>query len=128
MVSDVGFNPYTSCLVTHDELVKMEPELVRGIVQASVRGWQEYLQKPEATNQAIHKLNKEMSEDVLAFGVQELKPLVEDVVAKEHGIGHMSLERWQTLVDQLVEIDQLKAGSLKTAELFTTEFLKPAKK
>ncbi len=128
MVSDVGFNPYTSCLVTHDELVKQEPELVRGMVQASVRGWQEYLKKPESTNQAIHKLNKEMSPEVLAFGVQELKPLVEDAVAKEHGIGHMSVARWQALVDQLIEIDQLKAGSVKTPELFTTEFLKQAAK
>lgn len=128
MVSDVGFNPYTSCLISHDEFVKSEPELVRGMVQASIRGWQRYLQQPAATNQAIHKLNKEMPEEVLAFGVQELQPLVEDPVAKEHGVGHMSLERWQTLVEQLIEIDQLKADSVKVADLFTTEFLSPPAK
>lgn len=125
MVSDVGFNPYTSCLIAHDETVKQDPELVRKIVQASVKGWAQYLKEPLETNNAIHKLNAEMSDDVLAFGVTELKPLVEDTAAKGHGIGHMTQERWQTLVDQLVEIDQLKADKVKTSELFTTEFLKP---
>lgn len=125
MVSDVGFNPYTSCLIAHDDTVKQTPELVRSIVQASVKGWEQYLKDPAQTNQAIHKLNQEMSLEVLAFGVQELKPLVEDPVAKEHGIGHMSLERWQTLVDQLIEIEQLQPDKVNVAELFTTEFLKP---
>lgn len=124
MVSDVGFNPYTSCLIAHDETVKSDPELLRGMVRASVRGWRQYLQAPAETNAAIHKLNKEMSLEVLAFGVKELQPLVEDAVAKEHGLGHMSLERWQTLVGQLIEIEQLKADKVQVSELFTTEFLK----
>ena len=124
MVSDVGFNPYTSCLIAHDEAVKSDPGLLRGMVQASVRGWRQYLKAPAETNAAIHKLNKEMSLEVLAFGVTELQPLVEDAVAKEHGLGHMSLERWQTLVGQLVEIEQLKADKVQVSELFTTEFLK----
>ena len=128
MVSDEGFNPYTSCLMTHDDLVKNDPELARKVVQASIKGWQHYLAEPTNTNEFIHSLNKEMSLDALAFGVKELKPLVEDTVTKANGIGHMGLERWQTLVDQLVDIGQLAPDKVKTSDLFTTEFLKPADK
>jgi NitT/TauT family transport system substrate-binding protein len=128
LVSDEGFNPYTSCLITHDEIVKQDPELARKIVQASIQGWQKYLAEPTPTNELIHSLNKEMSLEVLAFGAQELKPLVEDPVTKQHGLGHMGLERWQTLVDQLVEIGQLAPDKVKTSDLFTTEFLKASDK
>jgi len=127
-VSDEGFNPYTSCLMTHDDIVKNDPELARKVVQASIKGWQHYLAEPTKTNEFIHSLNKEMSLDALAFGVKELKPLVEDTVTKAQGIGHMGLERWQTLVDQLVDIGQLDADKVKTSDLFTTEFLKPDEK
>lgn len=128
LVSDEGFNPYTSCLITHDDTVKKDPELARKFVQASIKGWQQYLTEPTKTNELIHSLNKEMSLDALAFGVEKLKPLVEDTVTKAQGIGHMGLERWQTLVDQLVEIGQLAPDKVKTSDLFTTEFLKPSEK
>ncbi len=128
LVSDVGFNPYTSCLIGHDETVKSDPALVRHVVQASIKGWKQYLAEPTKTNELIHSLNKEMSLDALAFGVEQLKPLVEDTVTKSQGIGHMGLERWQTLVDQLVEIGQLAPDKVKTSDLFTTEFLKPDEK
>lgn len=128
LVSDEGFNPYTSCLFTHDDIVKKDPELARKVVQASIKGWQQYLAEPTKTNELIHSLNKEMSLDALAFGVEKLKPLVEDTVTKAQGLGHMGLERWQTLVDQLVEIGQLAPDKVKTSDLFTTEFLKPDQK
>lgn len=128
LVSDEGFNPYTSCLITHDDTVKQDPALARKVVQASLKGWQQYLSDPTKTNELIHSLNKEMSLDALAFGVEKLKPLVDDTVTKAQGIGHMGLERWQTLVDQLVEIGQLAPDKVKTSDLFTTEFLKPSEK
>jgi NitT/TauT family transport system substrate-binding protein len=127
MVSESGFNPYTSCLITHEELIKEDPELVGKIVAASVKGWQEYLKDPVATNEHIHSLNKDqMPLDVLAFGAKELKPLVEDAVAQKEGIGHMSLERWQKLVDQLVETELIKADQVKASEAFTDQFLPKA--
>ena len=32
MLADAGYNPYTSCLVTRDELVRRSPDLVRRVV------------------------------------------------------------------------------------------------
>lgn len=127
-VADAGFNPYSSCLITHDDLVTENPELVQKMVSASIKGWQQYLKDPVKTNEYIHSINKEqMSLEILAFGVEELKELVEDADAKEHGIGTMNLKRWQELVSQLEDTELIKAGQVKPSDAFTDQFLKAGK-
>jgi len=39
MVSDIGFNPYASVLITTEKTILEQPDLVRSIVSASVAGW-----------------------------------------------------------------------------------------
>lgn len=123
MVSDAGFNPYTSVLVTNESLVKEKPEVVRGMVEASVRGWERYLESPEETNRHIHRLNPELELEILTMGAVELKPLVWDAVARRERMGHMSLERWELLLNQMVEIELLKPDTVHAGQAFTAEFL-----
>jgi len=123
MLSDLGFNPYTSLLFTHDDQLREDPELVRKLVAASVRGWETYLQSPDRTNQYIHKVNPEMDRDILDYGAETLTPLVLDSTSEQKGIGTMSRSRWQTLADQLIESDQLKASEAHVERAFTTRFL-----
>jgi NitT/TauT family transport system substrate-binding protein len=123
MVADLGFNPYTSLLFTSDTVVENQAELVRKMVTASVRGWTRYLESPEETNRAIHRVNPEMELDILAFGAEALRPLVLDDEARQRGIGTMSRERWQTLANQLIEIGRLKSERAQVDEAFTTRFL-----
>ena len=123
MVSDLGFNPYTSTLFAHEALPKEDPELVQTMVTASIRGWAKYIESPEETNRAIHQVNPQMDLDILAFGAKEIAPLVLDEDAKEHGIGTMSHKRWQTLAEQLIETDQLKPGQVEVERAYTTRFL-----
>lgn len=116
MVSELGFNPYTSVLITRAEVIAQQPDLVRRMVEACRLGWQKYLADPEPTNAHIHSLNPEMSLDILAFGAQQLKPLCEP------GLGEMTLERWRTLTEQLVEAEALKPGAVDPAKAFDTRF------
>jgi len=44
MVSDLGFNPYTSVLFCHADTIRDQPEMVRNMVSASIRGWEKYLE------------------------------------------------------------------------------------
>jgi hypothetical protein len=49
--------------------------------------------------------------------------------AARSGPGAMRAERWQALIDQLVEIDALKAGTVKAEDAYTLKYLpSPAKK
>ena len=123
MVSDLGFNPYTSVLITTPEVIKTRPELVTAMVRASIAGWQKYLDDPSRTNQAIHERNEEMGLPILAFGAKELQELcsTEDTPRKQ--LGQMSEARWKTLLDQLVEVEAIKPGAVNVSETFTNRFL-----
>lgn len=126
MVSELGFNPYTSVLITRPELIRTSPDLVRRMVVASVRGWQKYLDDPQRGNQAIHQRNEEMGLPILAYGARELRRLcVTDEVPRER-LGRMTVERWRQLAAQLVETGAIEADKLEIGQVFTNRFL-PAK-
>lgn len=128
MVSELGFNPYTSVLITSGETIRQQPELVARMVRASVRGWRKYLNEPDETNRAIHEQNPQMDLDILAYGVNALRPLCLPDGLPDERLGQMTAERWQTLADQLLEIEAVKRREpLNVDVAFTTEFLKPRK-
>jgi NitT/TauT family transport system substrate-binding protein len=121
LVSDIGFNPYASVLITTEKVIKEKPELVRSVVSASLAGWERYLADPAATNAAIHEMNKEMSPAILEFGAQEMRPLC----ATAEGVPFcgMTPDRWQLLVSQIEEIEDIPKGSVKPEECFIIQFL-----
>ncbi len=123
MVSDLGFNPYSSMLFTSERVLADDPQLVRRMVAASARGWKKYLESPEESNRQIHEVNPEMDLDVLAFGAEAIRPLVLGEDAAETRIGEMTLARWQALAEQLIETGQLKADDVHVERAFTSEYL-----
>ena len=123
LVSEIGFNPYTSVLVTHSSQVKQDPKIVRKMVAASIRGWKKYLDDPGQTNAHIHKLNTGMSLPALAFGVQAMKPLCITKQVRVDQLGTMNAQRWQTLASQMVEVGSLDAGKSDPSGAFTLKFV-----
>ncbi len=123
MVADTGFNPYASVLIATETTVREHPALVAAVVGASRRGWSQYLDSPLATNQHIHSLNPEMDMEILAAGVELSRDLVLDEVAAAEGIGHMSRQRWQLLVEQMLEAEVIEAGQVQVEQCYSLEFL-----
>ena len=124
MLADAGWNPYTSCLVTSDEYLKANPDVVRRVVAASVKGWEKYMKEPAETNKHITKLNPEMGADILEFGVGEMQSMVYTDKEKKAGLGTMTDERWKTLLAQMEKMKQVKPGQVKPSACYTTQFLK----
>jgi NitT/TauT family transport system substrate-binding protein len=124
LVAETGYNPYTSLLVTNEELLTNQPEIVRKFVAASIRGWQTYLAEPDSTNRYLHEINPEMSPEILAYGVKALGPLCVDRLPDAGALGQMTAERWKTLLGQLVEANVIAADAVDPARAFTTEFLR----
>ncbi len=122
MVSDIGFNPYTSVLITRAEVIEKQPELVRRMVEACRLGWRKYLDEPEKTNEHIHSLNKEMGLEILAFGTRTLKPLCETGLTSPEKLGEMTGERWTTLAEQLVEGKVIEPGKVDPSKAFDAKF------
>lgn len=127
MAAEIGFNPYTSVLITEGSTVKDNPDLVRRFVQAVQQGWARYLSDPTETNRFILAQTDQMEEadiDILEFGAKELQSLcLPDDSSGKIPIGTMTSARWQKMADQLVECEVVDAGSLDVSKSFTTEFL-----
>ena len=123
LVADTGFNPYASVLITTEERIAAEPELVGAVVRASVKGWEQYLAEPEATSRHINSLNPEMGMDILAYGAAESMDMILDPVAQQNGLGSMTLLRWQELLEQMVAAGLIKEGVVDVTAAFTNRFL-----
>lgn len=124
MLSDIGFNPYASCLLATEETIVQNPDLVARMVVACREGWRKYFEAPEETNAAILAANAHgMTQEALEFGVQELRPLCLPEGVSPEEIGVMSAERWQVLTDQFVELGIIDRDQFKADSVFTMEFI-----
>ncbi len=121
MVSEIGFNPYTSLLVTTEQIIADDPELVQEMVTACQQGWQQYLRSPDATNKRLNTDNSDLSLEALQYAVDALRPLCE--VADGEPFGGMSAERWQELILQIEQVDAIEPGSVVANGCFSNQFV-----
>lgn len=119
MLADLGFNPYTSLLFTSEPVLQKQPKVVGRMVEASIRGWQKYLEDPAETNAYIHQQNPEMDLDVLEYGAKTIVPLTVSDDTRQHGFGTMTRQRWQTLIDQMMDCGQLKPDVVRADQTFS---------
>ena len=118
MLSDIGYNPYASCLVCTEDYAK-NSDIVARMTAASQEGWQKYFESPEETNAAILANNQEgMTAEALKYGVEKLRPLCLPAGEPKESLGEMTLERWQELINQFVELRLLDANKVTAKEIF----------
>lgn len=124
MVSELGWNPYSSVLVTTGTLIREDPELVRRFVTATQTGWQHYVSDPTLGNQLILEANSQgMTAEVLEFGSEGLRSLAMPEGVPLERVGEMTSERWTTLVQQMVEMKLVDAERVQASDCFTTQFI-----
>lgn len=106
LVADSGYNPYTAVLVTRRDRWEQAPAEVKSMVAAVRSGWEDYLRDPAPTNALMLGLNKAMSAQTFAQSAQAQYALIR--TADTQRLGEMTLARWQTLSDQLLEINVIQ--------------------
>ncbi len=121
MLADIGFNSYTSLLIASRDTLKQKPALVGQMARASRKGWERYLKDPVETNAYIHKENPEMSPEILAFGVESLRPLCESDGSTVWG--GTREQRWADLIEQMTTSGSLTGAKLDPKAAFTNEFM-----
>lgn len=117
LVSDEGFNPYTTVVAVHSETLQKDPKTAQALVEAVRAGWQEYLKNPEPTNKFMAGLNKAMDAETFTKSAALQKALIETAETKQKGLGFMSLERWQSLITQLKDLKIIQKD-LKAQDLY----------
>ncbi|WP_332691713.1 ABC transporter substrate-binding protein [Halalkalibacter lacteus] len=122
LVSESGFDPYNVVLFATKNYIAENEETVQNFVTSFVEGWNFYEESPYEINEAIHEANPNLALEDLEFETDSQKEFIYSGDAKEHGFGYMSEERWQTLIEQLLELGLLE-DEFEAKDIFTTEFL-----
>jgi NitT/TauT family transport system substrate-binding protein len=121
-ITETGFDPYTSVLVTSEALLAERPDVARDVAAASARGWERYVEDFGPTHAHILTLNPEIGRDALDRGAEALRPLVLDDAAKRDGVGTMDPARWTAVVEQMRTIGAIDA-KLDPTTLYDERFV-----
>jgi NitT/TauT family transport system substrate-binding protein len=106
LIADSGYNPYMTVLATTESYLHAHPQEVNKMIAAVREGWQSYLADPVKINQYMGTLNPTMSQETFAEAADAQKPMIQ--AANDAPLGSMTLERWQTLVQQLIDLKAIK--------------------
>lgn len=106
LVADSGYNPYTAVMVTQRQRWERSPAEVTSMVAAVRSGWNDYLRDPGVTNTAMLALNRAMSADTFKLSAKAQRNLIKTPTTVK--VGQMTQDRWQTLADQLLEINVVR--------------------
>ena len=103
LIADAGFDPYLVVLATHEDSLQKNPEVTEKLIKAVRKGWESYLKNPKKTNQHMAGINKSM--DLATF--EKGSSLQKDLIASPT-LGEMSVEKWDRLSSQLLELKLIK--------------------
>lgn len=117
--SNYGVNLYADTLFTTEDMIKNKPDVVRKVVEAIVKGWEQALQNPEQavtyTLQYSDKLNREHETKMMNASIPLVKP-------DNQSVGFMDKAAWLSMQDLLLKQGFMKQG-VDIDEVFTTKFL-----
>jgi len=102
LLADNGYPGYATMILAPDSLIAKNPAAVKAFVEATAKGWQDYLNgDPRPADALIRKDNPEMTQDVLDQARAKLKAnaIVDGGDAKTLGIGAMTDARWRSFFD-----------------------------
>ena len=123
-----GYPTYANTMATTADFIKNNPDAVAAFTRASLEGWKAYMQDPTAGNALIKKINTNMDDGQINFGLKKIREVkaIESGDAATMGIGVITPERWQKTRDFLVSANLLAAGT-DTTQSMTTQFVKDLK-
>jgi len=116
---DYGINFYADTLFTTEDLIEKDPELVKGFVQASMKGWAYALENPEEAAsfglEYADNLKIEHEVNMMKASVPLLQP-------ENLPLGKMDEASWTTLQESLMGLGFQKSEQAMK-DIFTNEFL-----
>ncbi len=123
LISDSGYDPYRVFFTTR-AYADAHPEVVKKFVEASLRGWAEYLRDPMPAHALIRGLNPAMDPELMAYSYQALK--AGHFVEGKDGaaLGSFDPDRWQGMEKLLLELKVLPRP-VDPAAAYTLRFLAP---
>lgn len=122
LISDAGYDPYNVVLYVTKDYLEENKETVEAFTKAFVEGWDMYKESYEEVNKVIQQDNPDIELESLKFEAESQADFVYGMDAAERGVGYMTEERWETLIQQLYDLGLVKE-KFAAKEIYTTEFL-----
>ena len=100
LLADNGYPGYATMVLAPDSLIAKNPKAVQAFVEATAKGWHDYLTgDPSAADALIKKDNPEMTQDVLDQSREKMKSY--KIIDGDEGlpVGTMTDARWKTFFD-----------------------------
>ena len=100
LLADNGYPGYATMVLARNDLIAKNPAAVQAFVEATAKGWHDYLYgDPAAADALIRKDNPEMTQDILDQSREKMKAA--KIVEGGEGlpIGIMTDVRWRTFFD-----------------------------
>jgi NitT/TauT family transport system substrate-binding protein len=124
LLADNGYAPYSTMIVTMQEVIDEMPEAVKCFVEGSAKGWANFLYGDNAAALAkIKEDNPDKTDDQLAYSIEKLKEygIVDSGDTLTLGIGAMTEERMNAFYEQMVGVGVMQPG-LDVASTYTLEY------
>lgn len=124
LLAQGGYQAYGSVAIVPQKLIDSRPALVQCFVDASARGWADFLRDPAPGVALIRKDNPDNPDDVVAYAIKTLKDaaILDSEETRQSGYGAMSDARWQAHARFLADAG-LIPKSLDYRQVFSTQFL-----
>src|SRR5947209_3824772 len=125
LLADAGYSSYGALIETSWKLARDKPDLVQRFIDASIEGWYSYLNgDPTPGNALIKRDNPEMTDALIAYGVDKMKQygVVDSGDAKQNGIGAMSEARWRDFFETMAKAG-LYPPEMDVKQAFTVQFV-----
>jgi NitT/TauT family transport system substrate-binding protein len=113
LLADAGYPGYANIITTSNKLAAAKPDMVQRFINASIEGWQSYLNgDPTPANKLMKAENPEMSDALLAYGrsVMQTHGIVQSGDALKLGIGAMTDARWEAFYRVTSELGMYPKG------------------
>jgi NitT/TauT family transport system substrate-binding protein len=125
LMADAGYSTTSTMIEGMADYVKANPDITKRFVEASIIGWYNYLYGDnKATNELIKKENPDMSDELIAFSIKQMKDygLLTSGAAKDGGIGCFTDAGVKDFYDKMVNSKVVKAD-LDLSKVYTTEYV-----
>ena len=117
---DYGIHFYGDVLITTDDLIANNPDLVQRFTRAALKGWTYAVENPESAGEFVLKYNPEANPALETDKMTASVPLVN---TGDDFIGWMKPEVWAAMEQTLREQGVL-ANTLDIEQVYTLQFLK----
>ncbi|TRD00681.1 ABC transporter substrate-binding protein [Mesorhizobium sp. WSM4303] len=125
LLADYGWETYATTVEVMQDTIDKRPEVVQCFVDGSAKGWYNYLYGDnKAANDMIKKDNPDMTDEQIAFSIEQLKKfgVVDSGDSEKLGIGAMTDARIQSFYDKMVKAKVAQPG-IDIKKAYTLAFI-----